>query len=173
MRLTTMTTRGLLVAVAVVAVALSVEGVIIVMAFLVLIHAVRRPHPAHLTTTILLTLLTGILLWANLRPSVWREEWGGFDTPSELDPITKAMFWRGWPLSPFMICVDGLRFRHIGISVFALVFDGLLFLVALFAMKAVCEGCFRWRRSSKLVSQGNSDQCDSSGNPMSEANPLS
>ena len=162
MRLTTMTTRGLMVAAAVAAVALSVEGAIIVMAFLVLIRAVRGPHPAHLTTTILLTLLTGILLWANLRPSVWQEEWGGFDTPAELDPITRAMFWRGWPLSPFMICIDGLKYSHTHMAGLVLVFDGVLFLVALFAMKAVCEGCFRRRRSAKLARQRDSDQCDCS-----------
>ncbi len=166
MRLTTMTMRGLMVASAVVAfalsVALSAEGAIILVAFLVFIRAVRGPHPAHLTTTILLTLLTGILLWANLRPSVWQEVWGGFDTPTELDPITKAMFWRGWPLSPFMICIDGLKYRHVNISFIALVFDGALFLVALFTTKVVCEGCLRRRRSTKLLKQRNSDQCDSS-----------
>ena len=75
MRLPRMTTRRLMTAVAVVAVAFSVEGAITVMALLVLIRAMRRPHPVHLTTTILLTLLTGILLWANLRPTVWRWKW--------------------------------------------------------------------------------------------------
>src|SRR3954469_951943 len=112
MRLPTMTTRRLTIAVAVVAVALSVEGAVTAMAFLVLIRAVRRPHPVHLTTTILLTLLTGILLWANLRPSIWQEEFSGaIDTSTWLDPITKAMFWRGWPLSPCMFCpFHGMRY---------------------------------------------------------------
>ena len=77
MRLPPMTTRRLMIAVAVVAVALSVEGAVTVMAFLVLVRAVRWPHPVHRTTTILLTLLTGILLWANLRPTVSQEEWWG------------------------------------------------------------------------------------------------
>jgi hypothetical protein len=77
-------------AVAVVAVVLSGEGAVTVMALLALIRAVRRPHPVHLTTTILLTLLTGILLWANLRPTVWQEEFGG-EIPTGLDPITKKL----------------------------------------------------------------------------------
>jgi hypothetical protein len=146
-----MTTRRLMIAVAVVAVTLSVEGAITAMAFLVLIRAVRRPHPVHLTTTILLTLFTGILLWANLRPTGWQEELGWIDTPTGLDPITKAMFWRGWPLSPFMIClIHGMRFRPDGIEGCVLVFDGVLFLVALFAAKAVCESCFRWLQHRKL-----------------------
>jgi hypothetical protein len=139
-------------AVAVVAVALSGEGAVIVMAFLVLIRAVRRPHPVHLTTTILLTLLTGILLWANLRPTVWQEDFGGgIDAPTGLDPITRAMFWRGWPLSPCMTClIHGMRFHPSGIEGCVLVFDGVLFLVALFAAKAVCESCFRWLQQRKL-----------------------
>jgi hypothetical protein len=74
MRVPKMTTRRLLIAAAVVAVALSVEAAITAMAFLALIRAVRRPRAVHLTTTILLTLLTGILLWANLRPTGWQEE---------------------------------------------------------------------------------------------------
>jgi hypothetical protein len=140
-----MTTRRLMTAVAVVAVALSVEGAVTVMAFLVLIRAVRRPHPVHLTTTILLTLLTGILLWANLRPTVWQEGFGGeIDAPTGLDPITKAMFWRGWPLSPCMIClIHGMKFHPSGIEGCVLLFDGALFLGALFVAKAVCESCFR------------------------------
>jgi hypothetical protein len=152
MRLPTMTMRRLIAAVAVVAVALSVEGAVTVTALLVLIRAVRRPHPVHLTTTILLTLLTGILLWANLRPTVWQEEFGGgIDAPTGLDPITKAMFWRGWPLSPCMIClIHRMRFHPSGIEGCALVFDGVLFLVALFAAKAVCECCFRWLQHRKL-----------------------
>jgi hypothetical protein len=151
MRLPTMTMRRLMAAVAVVAVALSVEGAVTVTALLVLIRAVRRPHPVHLTTTILLTLLTGILLWANLRPTVWQEEFGWIDAPTGVDPITKAMFWRGWPLSPCMIClIHGMRFHPGGIEGCALVFDGVLLLVALFAAKAVCESCFRWLQHRKL-----------------------
>jgi len=151
MRLPPMTTRQLITAVAVVAVALSVEGAATVMALLVLICTVRRPHPVHLTTTILLTLLTGILLWANLRPTVWQEEFGGgIDAPTGLDPITKAMFWRGWPLSPCMIClIHGMKFHPSGIEGCVLVFDAVIFLVALFAAKAVCESCFRWLQLRK------------------------
>jgi len=159
MQVPKITTRWLMIAVAVVAVALSVEGAVTAMASFVLIRAVRRPRPVHLTTTILLTLLTGILLWANLRPTGWQEVWN-VDAPAELDPVTKAMFWRGWPLSPFMICIDGLRCRPSPIAGCLLVFDGVLFVVALFAAKAVCESCFRWLHSTKRARQRDSDQCD-------------
>src|SRR3954470_20638076 len=73
-----MTTRRWLLAVAVAAViAAGVDCSVIGMALLILIRAARRPQPVHRTTAILLTLLTGILLWANLRPTVWQEEIGG------------------------------------------------------------------------------------------------
>ena len=158
MRVPRMTTRRLSIAVAAVALAFSAEAAITVMALLVLIRVLRRPRPVHLLTAILLTLLAGILLWANLRPTRWQEEWGGgIEAPAELDPISKAMFWRGWPLAPLMICADGLRFRHLGNAGCALVFDGVVFLFALFAAKAVCEGCFRWRRPAKVARQSNSD----------------
>ena len=45
-------------------------------AVLTLVRAARRPHPVHPTTAILLTLLTGVLLWANLRPTGWQEARG-------------------------------------------------------------------------------------------------
>src|SRR5262245_55040019 len=75
------TVPRLMIAVAVVAVALSVEAAITAMASLVLFRAVRRPRPVHLTTTVVLTLVAGTLLWANLRPTVWEEDFGG-DVPA-------------------------------------------------------------------------------------------
>ena len=152
MRLPQMTTRRWLLAVAVAAViAAGVDCSVIGMALLVLLHAARRPPPVHRTTAILLTLLTGVLLWANLRPTGWQEEFGGVDSPLELDPITRAMFWRGWPLSPCMIClVHGMKFHPSGVEQCVLVFDGALFMVALFATKALCERCLRWLQLCNL-----------------------
>jgi hypothetical protein len=121
-------------------------------AVLTLVRAARRPHPAHPTTAILLTLLTGVLLWANLRPTAWQEEFGGgVDCPPGLDPVTRAMFWRGWPLAPFMVClVHGLQFHPSGLEQCVLALDGFLFLVALYATKAACERLLRWRRHFNL-----------------------
>jgi uncharacterized membrane protein HdeD (DUF308 family) len=145
MQLPRMTTRRWLLAAAVAAViAAGIDWSVIGVALLILIRAARRPQPVHRTTAILLTLLTGILLWANLRPSGWQEEFGG-ESPPELDAITRTMFWRGWPLSPCMFCLmHGMRFHPSGIERCVLIFDGVLFLVALFAAKAVCESCLRW-----------------------------
>src|SRR4051794_26222022 len=139
------TMRRMMVSVAVVAVALSVPGAIIAMALLVLVVVVRRPHPVRPTTAILLTLLTGVLLWANLRNSGWQEVWNE-DAPEGLDPVTKAMFYRGWPLAPFMICpIHRMQFHASGVEGFVLAMDGVLFLVALYTTKAACERLLRWR----------------------------
>ena len=119
-------------------------------AVLTLVRAARRPHPVHPTTAILLTLLTGVLLWANLRNSGWQEVWNE-RAPEGLDPVTKAMFYRGWPLAPFMVClIHGLRFHSSGVEGCVLVLDGVLFLVALYATKAACERLLRWRRHCNL-----------------------
>jgi hypothetical protein len=142
MQLPRMTTRRWLLAVAVAAVlAAGIDWSVIGVALLILIRAARRPKPVHRTTAIVLTLLTGILLWANLRPTEWQEEYfGGVDAPPGLDPITTAMFWRGWPLSPCMVClVHGLEFHPSGIEQCVLAFDGFLFVTAVFAARAVCE----------------------------------
>jgi hypothetical protein len=139
--------QHLMIAVAVAAVALSVQGAIIVIALLVLVLAARRPHPVHVTTAILLTLLTGILLWANLRTNVWLEEFGGGDADlGGLDPITRTMFYHGWPLSPCMIWLNPMNRNPSGIEGCVLVFDGVLFLVALLATKAVSERCLLYFR---------------------------
>ena len=151
MRHPRMTTRRWLLAVAVVAVmAAGIDCYVIGMALLILIRAARRPHPVHRTTAIVLTLLTAALLWANLRPTGWQEDWGDL-TPLELDTVTRAMFWRGWPLAPFMVClIHGMRFRPSGVEACVLVFDGGLFVAALFAAKATCERCLRWLQLCKL-----------------------
>jgi hypothetical protein len=119
--------------------------VIGIVAVLVLVRVACRPRPVHRTTAIVLTLVCGALLWANLRPTGWQAELGGVETPETLNPVTKAMFWRGWPLSPCMICLShGMRFRPDGFEGCALVLDAVLFVVALLATKAICERCLRY-----------------------------
>ncbi len=119
-------------------------------AVLALVRAARRPHPVHPATAILLTLLTGVLIWANLRPTALQQNFAGESLPG-LDPVTRAMFFRGWPLSPCFFClIHGLRFHPSGIEPFVLAFDGVLFLAALYATKAACERLLRWRRHRDL-----------------------
>src|SRR5262249_5247593 len=112
MQLRRMTTRRWLLAVVVAAViAAGVDWSVIGMALVILVYVARRPQPVHRSTAVLLTLVTGILLWANLRDSGWEAEFGGTIAVG-LDPITRAMFWRGWPLSPCMFCLfHGMKYH--------------------------------------------------------------
>ena len=108
-------------------------------AIFTLVRAARWPHPVRPTTAILLTLLTGVLLWANLRNSGWQEVWNE-RAPEGLDPVTKAMFYRGWPLAPFMVCISYFnRFQPGGGEGLTLLFDWLVLLAALYATKAACQ----------------------------------
>jgi hypothetical protein len=80
------------------------------------------PVRIHRSTAIALMLVSALLLWANLRPDGWKritDEYGfRTDNPNEqlestnLDPLTKSLFYRGWPLSPFLFCSGGLTRWH-------------------------------------------------------------
>jgi len=127
----------------------------IVFALVILVAVARRLRPVRPITVFFLALLTGAWIWANLRASGWQEEWGG-DIPEELDPVTKAMFYRGWPLAPFMFCIIYFnRFRPGGLEGLVLVFDWLVLIAALSLARFVCERCFHWR-----------DKCTQSANAL-------
>jgi hypothetical protein len=123
------------------------DAVVALAAFVVLVGVVAYPRRVHLTTGILLTLVAGTLLWANLRPTRWERLLDELP-PDQLDVVTKGMFYRGWPLSPFMLCWR--RHMHFdpggdGLSTGALVLDGVVFAAALFVVRGVSELCFRRR----------------------------
>jgi hypothetical protein len=123
-----------------------VDAVVSLAAFGVLVGTMRYPRRVHLTTGVILVLIAGTLLWANLRPTRWQGEFGGVAAPAELDPITKAVFWRGWPLSPCMLSlIHGVKFHSSGVQ-WALAVDGILFVVVLIAAKAICE---RWSSTAR------------------------
>jgi hypothetical protein len=121
-----------------------VDAAISLVALMVLFRVLLRPRPVRRTTAVLLTLVAGLMLWANLRPTGWQGEFG-LATPTGLDAITGAMFWRGWPLSPCMVClIHGMKLHPSG-SQWVLVLDSAIFAICLFAAKAVCERCLHWR----------------------------
>ena len=123
-----------------------VDAVVALAALGVLVAVVRYPPRVHLTTGLLLTVVAGTLLWANLRPTGWQGEFG-VETPTQMDPITEEMFWRGWPLSPFMLClIHGMKLHpEESVVQAALAIDGILFVAALLAVRGACELYFRWR----------------------------
>ena len=87
---------------------------------------------------------------------MWNER-----APEGSDPVTKAMFYRGWPLAPFMFCIIYFnRYRPNGGEALVLVFDWLVLIVALYATKAACERLLRWRRHCNLCDRNtNATSC--------------
>lgn len=121
-----------------------VHAAIVLLALIVLFCTMRWRPQVRLTTAVVLALVTGILVWANLRPTRRYIEFG-LATPTELDPLTAAMFWRGWPISPSSVClIHGMRFHPSGVEQCALIFDGVLFAAVLFAVRTASERFLRW-----------------------------
>ncbi|QEH37961.1 hypothetical protein OJF2_65570 [Aquisphaera giovannonii] len=81
-----------------------VDFLTITLALVTLIVVVRRIRAFRPMPGIVLTLLAAAWTWANLRDAGWEDMVGG-GTPEKLDPVTKAAFWRDWPLEPFMLCL--------------------------------------------------------------------
>ena len=125
-----------------------VEATLSLLAVMVLFFALRCPRRVHFVTTVILTFVAGTLLWANLRPTGWQRQWNQ-DTPKELDFVTEKMFWRGWPVSPWMLCKTCHIILDPGgcFAQLSLVVDGAVYAIALFAAKALCERCL-WRRDN-------------------------
>jgi hypothetical protein len=122
----------------------------IAFAVVVLVAVARWNRPVRSITAFFLALLTGAWIWANLRDSGWQEVWNE-DAPEGVDPITRTMFWRGWPIAPFMLClIHGNRFRSGGGEGLALVFDWLVLFLVLSLARFVCERC-SLRRNRRAV----------------------
>lgn len=106
-----------------------------------------------LATICCLVAVGGVLLWLNLRTPEWLEGYGLNTSrpPEGLDPVTKFLFFRGWPFPPCGYCYTNLAGWHPdrsdGWVQLAALADVLIFLLALAVTGVVCEGCCRsWKR---------------------------
>jgi len=121
------------------------DAVVILVGVVVAVGVMEYPRRVHLATGIVVTVVAGVLLRANLRPTGWQREFNQLP-PTELDPVVKTMFYRGWPLCPWMICLVGpgmqLHASDTGAYV-VLVFDAAIFAVVLLAVRATCAFCCR------------------------------
>ncbi|WP_165225332.1 hypothetical protein [Aquisphaera insulae] len=116
-----------------------VDGLVIALAVFTLVAVTRRLHPARPIPVVILTGLSAAWTWANLRDPGWEEVWIE-SAPRELNPITRALFYRGWPLAPFMLCIiHGNRFRPDGFESWAMVIDRLVLLAALWLARLGCD----------------------------------
>jgi hypothetical protein len=115
----------------------------IVLAVVILVAVARWKRPVRPITAFFLILLTVAWIWANLHDFGWQEELHEA-TPESSDPVTRAMFWRGWPLAPCMLClIERNRLSAGGLEGLALVFDWLVLFLALCLARFVCERCSR------------------------------
>ncbi len=118
-----------------------VDAAVILAGVVVTVGIMEYPRRVHLPTGIVVTLVAGTLLWLNLTPTKWKEQFHEVP-PDYLDPVSKAMFWRGWPVGPWMICWhQNLSVRRGGQG--AIIFDGVFFVIVLFAARVACEWCVR------------------------------
>ncbi len=118
------------------------DAAITLMALTLLLAVIRCPPQAHWVTGILLTAVATLMLWANLRPTRWESEFD-VNPPEQLVSFTHEMFWRGWPVCPWMFCGE----RHMGFDAggcfveAAFVVNGVIYAVVLIAAKVM----FEWR----------------------------
>ena len=129
------------------------DAMVVLVGVVITVGVIEWPRRVHLVTGLLLTLVAGTLLWANLRPSGWEREFNEMP-PDNLDPVTKSMFYRGWPVGPWMLCYhQNLSIRRGGHG--ALVFDGIFFVIVLCVAKAACEWFVRGRDKATIQSRPN------------------
>jgi hypothetical protein len=136
---------------------LAIEASIICFA-LILLVAISRRHPrVRPRTAFVLTILTVSWVWLNLRTSGLQEAFNE-EAPVGLDPVTKVMFWRGWPLAPVMLClIHGNKFRPSALEGMALVFDGFSLFLILFLARLLSDR-FKGPRSRGNVNGGHQNQ---------------
>ena len=97
-----------------------------------------RTHP--LTALVLFTICT-ILIAANART---HKLGGNMGPPEELGLVGKLFFFRGWPLSPEMVCeVHGLKYHPDGSLLWVPLIDGVVAGSILFAAGYTTERCIR------------------------------
>ena len=88
------------------------DAVVILAAIVVAVGVMEYPRRVHLAPAILLTLVAGTLFVGQLTADPVAGRTWLFAAPDRLDFVTKGMFFRGWPLSPCMICLyHGMRFH--------------------------------------------------------------
>ena len=119
------------------------DAIVALAAVLVLVCIAYYPRRVHRTTRVVTTVIAGVLLWMNLRPTGWQEQVRE-NPPDYLDPLSNALFYRGWPVGPWLFVFhQNLSVRSGGGE--ALPLDGLFYAVSLFAVSGACESYFRRR----------------------------
>jgi len=140
------------------------DAFVILVAILAVVGIMEYPRRVHLATGIVLTLVAGALLWANVRTTKWQNVFNVLP-PDQLDSVAKSMFYRGWPIAPFMPClVRHMQFDASEAGVYAvLVLDAVVSVVILLLVRATCEFCCR--RLGRLNIEKRPEKHPPDGNP--------
>ncbi|MGA2257712.1 MAG: hypothetical protein ABSG53_23875 [Thermoguttaceae bacterium] len=127
------------------------DAIVILVGIVITVGVMEWPRRVYLATGILLTVVAGTLLWANLRTTGWAERLN-MGPPQELDPIAKRMFWRGWPIAPWMTCsAHGMILDPSATGVYGiLVLDAVAFAIIHCVVRGSCEFFFR-RRDPQII----------------------
>ncbi len=107
----------------------------------------QRLRGLHSTTFCLVVASATALVWMNLRVSsaVHEMNLDSLRALLGLDPVTQYLFFRGWPLSPFEVCVfHGMKFHPEESPVrFVLILDFAVAGVVLFCVAVLSEWLIR------------------------------
>ncbi len=122
-----------------------VDALVILAAVVVAVGVMEYPRRVRPATAILITLVAGTLLWANLRTNGWAREFN-LGPPIGLDPVLRSTFCHGWPFSACSIYLHNHMTDPGDPAMYwALTSDVVVFVVALLATRGVGELCLRWR----------------------------
>ncbi len=127
------------------------EAIVILAGIVITVGVMEWPRRVCLPTGIVLMVVAGTLLWANLRTTGWQKALNVLP-PEELDLVARNMFFRGWPIAPFMTCPShGMTFDPSEIGVHWILFlDAAVFAVVLGFTRIVGEFCLRKREKPVL-----------------------
>ncbi len=118
-----------------------VDALVSLAAVAILVGFLRYPRRVHLVTGVALVLIAATLLWANLRRTGWEEVWGE-RAPPGFAALARTMYYHGWPACPFMVSPPrGMPPYSDGLEWTPLVLNGIVFALALFVARVICQWC--------------------------------
>src|SRR6266436_4783196 len=101
----------------------------------------------HRATIIGMTVVGLLLLWLNMRTPEWAKAYNTNSPPEDVDPLTRLLFFRGWPFTPCGYCVLSGKWHTDRYAQMAAMADVAVFLLAVVTTGMICE--WFWHRRGK------------------------
>ena len=107
-----------------------------------------RNHRVHSITLWIVILFTFIMFLLNIR-TVHVD--GDLKPPAEYGTLQQHLFYRGWPLAPWMLCSfhGGKWHPNEDYIWFSLIIDVIINVIILIGIAFIIEWCVRWRGKTK------------------------